>query len=93
MEMNKEDLVKAIASKTQLTKENANKAFDALIQTITQSLKNGESVALAGFGSFKVTKRAERQGRNPRTGAAITIAAATVPSFTAAKALKDAVKS
>lgn len=90
--MNKEDLVKQIAEKSQLTKENANKAIDALIQTITESLKKGEPVALTGFGTFKVTQRAERQGRNPRTGAAITIAAATVPSFTAGKTFKEAVK-
>lgn len=90
--MNKEDLVKQIAEKSQLTKENANKAVDALIQTITESLKKGEPVALTGFGTFKVTQREERQGRNPRTGAAITIAAATVPSFTAGKTFKEAVK-
>lgn len=91
--MNKEDLVKQIAEKSKLTKENSTKALEALIQTITESLKAGEPVSLTGFGSFKVTRREERQGRNPRTGDPITIAAATVPSFTAGKTFKDAVKS
>ena len=90
--MNKEDLVKKIAEKSQLSKDHATKAFDAIFQVITEGLKEGGPVNVAGFGSFKVNNRAERQGRNPRTGDPITIAATTVPSFTAAKALKDAVK-
>lgn len=91
--MNKEELVKKIAGIASLSKDSSSKALDAIFQTIKESLKEGDSVNIAGFGAFKVTKREERQGRNPRTGDPITIAATLVPSFTASKTLKDMVKS
>ena len=89
--MTKDDLIKRIAEQAGLTKDNAKKAFDAVFQIITESLKNEEPIAISGFGTFKITKRAATKGRNPRTGDPIDIAAKTVPSFTAGKALKDAV--
>lgn len=89
--MNKTELVKIVAEKSALTQSDVNKAFDAILEVITESLKNKEEVNLPGFGKFKVSKRAARKGRNPQTGAEINIAAATVPSFSAGKTLKDAV--
>lgn len=91
--MNKEELVAAIAEQTQFTKDKAAKALDAVMNAITETLKKGDSVTLVGFGSFKVNKRAERQGRNPRTGEPLHIPATSVPSFTAGKTLKEAVNS
>ena len=90
--MNKDDLIRAVAEQAQMTKANAAQAVNAVFESITGSLKKGEPVTLVGFGSFKVSKRAARQGRNPRTGEPISIAAATLPSFSAGKGLKDAVK-
>ncbi|BBL57508.1 HU family DNA-binding protein [Methylomonas koyamae] len=90
--MNKSDLIDAIASHANLTKADAGRALDGLIQSIQTALKAGDSVALVGFGTFEVKERAERTGRNPQTGAAITIAAAKLPGFKAGKALKDAVQ-
>ena len=90
--MNKDDLIRAVAEQAQMTKANAAQAVNAVFESITGSLKKGDPVTLVGFGSFKVSKRAARQGRNPRTGEPISIAAATVPSFSAGKGLKDAVK-
>jgi nucleoid DNA-binding protein len=89
--MNKTELVKIVAEKSSLTQSDVNKAFDAILETITESLKNKEEVNLPGFGKFKVSQRSARKGRNPQTGAEIDIAAATVPSFSAGKSLKDAV--
>lgn len=89
--MNKTELVKIVAEKSSLTQSDVNKAFDAILETITESLKNNEEVNLPGFGKFKVSQRSARKGRNPQTGAEIDIAAATVPSFSAGKSLKDAV--
>jgi DNA-binding protein HU-beta len=89
--MNKDDLIKAVAEHAQITKTNAAQAIDGIFESITNSLKKGEAVTLVGFGSFKVSKRAARQGRNPRTGEPLSIPAATVPSFTAGKGLKDAI--
>lgn len=89
--MNKSELIEAITADADLSKAAAGRALDAVIGAITGSLKNGESVSLVGFGTFAVKARAARTGRNPQTGAAIQIAAATVPSFKAGKALKDAV--
>ncbi len=90
--MNKEELVKAVSEQSQLTKDSASKAVDAILSTITGSLKKGEPVNLIGFGSFKVSQRAAREGRNPQTGQPLSIPAMKVPSFTAGKSLKDAVK-
>lgn len=89
--MNKSELIDAIASKADLTKVQAGRAIDAVVESITHALKKGDSVALVGFGSFGVKKRAARTGRNPRTGATIKIAAANVPHFRAGKGLKDSV--
>lgn len=91
--MKKEDLMDAVQSAAGLeTKTQAKAAVEALFDTITKALGRGEEVAVAGFGVFKVAKRAARMGRNPKTGAEIQIAASTKPKFRAAKALKDAVK-
>lgn len=89
--MNKAELVDHIAATTGLTKADAGRAFDATIDAISKSLKKGEDVTIIGFGTFRVTKRAARKGRNPQTGAEIQIKAAKVPAFRAGKALKDEV--
>ena len=89
--MNKSDFINAITEKTDLSKASAAQALDAVLETVTTSLKDGESVAFPGFGTFTVKERAARTGRNPRTGEVIEIAAARVPSFKAGKSLKDAV--
>jgi len=89
--MNKSELITAIAELADLTKADAGRALDALLITVETTLKKGDSIALVGFGTFDVRERAERAGRNPKTGEAITIAAAKVPSFKAGKTLKDAV--
>ena len=88
--MNKTDLISAIAQTAGLTKTDATKALDAIVDTITQSLKQGDEVAILGFGSFSVSERSARQGHNPATGATITIAASKQPKFSAGKKLKDA---
>ncbi|WP_031435679.1 HU family DNA-binding protein [Methylomarinum vadi] len=89
--MNKSELIDAIADSAELTKADASRALDGFIDAITDALKNGDSVALVGFGTFAVKERAERKGRNPQTGEEITIKAAKIPSFKAGKSLKDAV--
>ena len=89
--MNKVELVAAIAEKSELTKVGAEKALKAFIDTVTEELKNGGKVQLVGFGTFEVAERAERQGRNPKTGEAITIPAFKSPKFKAGKVLKDIV--
>ncbi|HUL10778.1 MAG TPA: HU family DNA-binding protein [Methylococcaceae bacterium] len=89
--MNKAELIEAIAESANLTKVDAGRALDSLVDAVTAALKKGDTVSLVGFGSFSVKERAERQGRNPQTGNAITIKAAKIPAFKAGKALKDAV--
>jgi DNA-binding protein HU-beta len=89
--MNKSELIDAIAGKSGLTKADAGRALDGFIQSVEEALKNGDSVALVGFGTFEVKDRAERKGRNPQTGEEITIKAAKIPSFKAGKSLKDIV--
>jgi len=89
--MNKNELINAIAEHSNLSKANAGRSLDALINTIETTLKAGETIALIGFGTFSVKDKAERKGRNPQTGQEITIAATKVPSFKPGKALKDAV--
>lgn len=89
--MNKSELIDAIASKSDLTKVQANNALEALVDTIGAALQAGDSVTLVGFGTFSVKERAARTGRNPKTGAAIEIAASKTPSFKPGKGLKDAV--
>ncbi|ADL55640.1 HU family DNA-binding protein [Gallionella capsiferriformans] len=89
--MNKSDLVDAIATSADISKAAAGRALDGALNAIKTALKNGEEVSLVGFGAFTVGERAGRVGRNPQTGAAITIKAAKVPKFRAGKGLKDAV--
>ncbi len=89
--MNKAQLVDVIADSTGLSKAVAEKMLDVTLDTITQRLKSAEPVTIVGFGTFKVSERAARSGRNPRTGEVIDIKAAKVPKFTAGKALKDAI--
>ncbi len=89
--MNKQDLIDAIAKASGLSKAAAARSLDATTDAVTKSLKKGDPVQLIGFGTFKVSKRAARNGRNPRTGATIKIAARKAPGFTAGKALKTAV--
>ena len=89
--MNKSELIEAIAQQAGLTKTDAGKAVDAFTAVVKDALKSGDSIALVGFGTFKVAERAARQGLNPRTKEAIKIPAARVPKFTAGKTLKDAV--
>ena len=89
--MNKSELIDAIARHADISKAAAGRALDAMMNTIKGSLRKGDIVTLVGFGSFFVGRRTARQGRNPRTGAAIRIRAAKVPKFRAGKALKDAV--
>ena len=90
--MTKKELVSAIAEKTEETKVKTAEMLDALIEVVSETLSNGEEVAIAGLGKFEVRERAAREGRNPQTGETITIAASKVPAFKAAKALKNAVK-
>lgn len=89
--MNKSELIDAIAASTDLPKAAAGRALDAMIDSVSEALKEGDTVSLVGFGTFSVKERAARTGRNPQTGEAIEIKAAKVPGFKAGKALKDAV--
>ena len=89
--MNKTELVAAIAENAEISKKDAEKAVKAFVEVITEELKNGEKVQLVGFGTFEVTSRAAREGRNPQTGNTMKIAACKAPKFKAGKALKDAV--
>ena len=90
--MNKSDLVDAVAGSADMSKAEAGRAVDAVLDGITGALSRGEPVALVGFGTFSVRHRAAREGRNPSTGEAMHIAASNVPGFKAGKALKDSVK-
>ena len=89
--MNKTDLLNAISIESGLTKKDSEKALDATINAISNELKSGGKVQLLGFGTFEVRSRAARQGRNPSTGADISIPASKAPAFKAGKALKDIV--
>ncbi|BAZ93977.1 DNA-binding protein HU-beta [Thiohalobacter sp. COW1] len=89
--MNKAELIDAVADAANLSKADATRAVDAVLDSVTGALKKGEQVSLVGFGTFEVRERAARQGRNPQTGATIQIAASKAPAFKAGKALKDAV--
>lgn len=89
--MNKGDLIAAVAKDTELTKADAQAAVDSVLHNIERVLKKGNKVTLVGFGTFLVSKRSARTGRNPQTGKAIKIPAKKVPRFTPGKALKDAV--
>jgi DNA-binding protein HU-beta len=90
--MNKSDLIEHIAKQADISKAAATRALDAIVGGVKATLKKSGSVTIVGFGTFAVTKRAARTGRNPRTGAAIKIKAAKVPKFKPGKALKDALK-
>lgn len=89
--MTKAELINAIAKETGFSKKDAGKALDAFTAAVTEELKKKGKVQLIGFGTFETAKRAARTGKNPQTGAALKIPAATVPKFKAGKALKDAV--
>ena len=89
--MTKSDLIAAVATKVGSSKKDSEKAVNAVIESITEALANGESVQLVGFGTFEVKDRAARKGVNPRTNEEITIEASKLPSFKAGKALKEAV--
>ncbi len=89
--MNKGELIDAVAASADLSKTDAADAVEAVFSTIASTLAKGEQVAIVGFGSFQVKRRAARQGMNPRTREPIEIPAANVPGFKAGKALKDAV--
>jgi DNA-binding protein HU-beta len=88
--MKKVELVEAMAQKTGLTKADSARALDAMLDALTKSLKKGEKTTLVGFGTFGVSKRKARVGRNPQTGAEVKIAARVVPGFKAGNKLKDA---
>lgn len=88
--MNKSELIDAIAAHANISKTDAGKAVDAFTEVVKDTLKNGDSLTLVGFGTFKVAERAARKGLNPKTKEPIDIPAARVPKFTAGKTLKDA---
>lgn len=88
--MNKAELVAAIAEKTELSKKDSEKALKAFIDVVTEELIKGEKISLIGFGTFEVSERAAREGRNPQTGKTMQIAASKAPKFKAGKQLKDA---
>ena len=90
--MKKAELIDAVATKSELTKQDSKKAVDALFETISNTLAKEEKVQLIGFGTFEVRERAERTGRNPQTGEEMTIPASKVPAFKPGKELREAVK-
>ena len=89
--MNRTELVAAMAEKTQLSKKDADLALKAFIDVVSEEMQKGEKVQLVGFGTFEVSERAAREGRNPQTGETMTIAASKYPKVKAGKALKDLV--
>ena len=89
--MNKTEFIAAIAEKAELSKKDAEKALKAFTDVVEEELKKGEKIQLVGFGTFEVSERAAREGRNPQTGATMKIEACKVPKFKPGKALKDAV--
>lgn len=88
--MNKTELIAAVAERTELSRKDAEKALKAFTEVVEEELKKGEKIQLVGFGTFEVSERAEREGRNPQTGETMMIAASKTPKFKAGKALKDA---
>ena len=90
--MNKTEFINAVAAKEGIEKKCAEKAVNAVFATIADELAKGEKIQLVGFGTFEIRERAEKQGRNPRTGETMTVPASKVPAFKAGKAIKDAVK-
>jgi len=89
--MNKNELISAIADNAGITKADASRALQALLETLTTSMAKGDSISLTGFGSFSVTERAARTGRNPSNGKSLEIAAKKVPKFKPGKTLKEAI--
>ena len=89
--MNKTELIAAVAEKAELSKKDAEKALKAFTDVVSEELVKGEKIQLVGFGTFEVAEREEREGRNPKTGEKMMIAASRSPKFKAGKALKDAV--
>ena len=89
--MNKTELIAAIAEKTELSKKDAEKALKAFTDVVVEELQKGEKIQLVGFGTFEVSERAARTGRNPQTGATMNIPASKAPKFKAGKALKDSI--
>ena len=89
--MNKTDLINVVANATELTKKDVDAVISATVSAITDALKAGDKVQLIGFGTFEVKEAAAREGRNPKTGETIKIAASKKPAFSASKALKDEV--
>ena len=87
--MTKAELINLIAEKGDYSKKDAEKALATVIDSVSETLANGEKISLVGFGTFEVSERAAREGRNPQTGASMTIAASKAPKFKAGKALKD----
>ena len=91
-DMNKGDLINAIADETDMNKAGAEAVLNAFVSSVTGALKGGDKVTLTGFGTFSISNRAARMGRNPKTGESIQIKASKVPKFKAGAGLKDAVK-
>ena len=89
--MNKTELVAAVAEQADISKKDAEKALKAFVDVVTEEMKKGEKVQLVGFGTFEVSERAAREGRNPQTGKTMKIEACKAPKFKAGKAFKDAV--
>lgn len=89
--MNKTELIAAVAEKAELSKKDAEKALKAFTDVVSEELVKGEKIQLVGFGTFEVAEREEREGRNPKTGEKMMIAASRSPKFKAGKALKDLV--
>ena len=89
--MNRAELIVAMAKQADLTQKDAEKALKAFTEVVTAELKKGEKIQLVGFGTFEVSERAAREGRNPLTGESMQIAACKAPKFKAGKALKDAI--
>lgn len=89
--MNKTELIAAVAEQAEISKKDSEKALKAFVDVVTAELKKGEKVQMVGFGTFEVSERAAREGRNPQTGKTMKIEACKAPKFKAGKALKDAV--
>ena len=89
--MNKTELIAAVAEKAEISKKDSEKALKAFIDVVTEQLKAGDKVQVVGFGTFEVSKRSAREGRNPQTGQTMKIEACKAPKFKAGKALKDAI--
>lgn len=90
--MNKAELIGAVAENAEVSKKDAEKVLKSFVEVVSDAMKNGDKVQLVGFGTFEVSERAARTGRNPKTGESIEIAASRIPKFKAGKALKDLVK-